>query len=137
MIKRCGLLGLVLENVIGITYETGGREAVVLRFLRLMQELCPEFVFKVDILKIIDYMFPQTRVRVFLRGFRKCISEAVPPTLPGFGRQGLRSLLGKFPNTPRSHLSELQQDNLKQIETRLSKLSQCAYANPPTYVHMR
>ena len=102
-----------------------------------MQELCPEFVFKVDISEAIDYMCPQTRVRVFLRGFRKCISEAVPPTLPGFGRRGLRSLLGKFPNTPRSHLSEPQQDNLKQIETRLSKLSQYAYANPPTYVHMR
>jgi hypothetical protein len=37
MIKCCGLLGLVLENVVGITYETHGREPVVFRFLELMK----------------------------------------------------------------------------------------------------
>ena len=136
MIKCCGLLGLVLENVVGITYEVDGREAVATRFINLMRTLCPEFCFTVDILKAVDYMCPQTRVRVFIRGFRRCISETVPPVLPGFGSRGLRTLLGKFPITPRESLTLPQQDNLKQIEQRLRICFQSLYICMYAYIYI-
>ena len=119
MIKCCGLMGLVIENVVGITYETNGREPVVSRFMELMKNLCPEFSFVVDIAKAVDYQCPQTRVRVFIRGVRKCISEQVPAMLPPFGTRSIRSLLGKFPSDRRADLTPPQQHNLKQIEMRL------------------
>mgnify|MGYP003309702386 CR=1 FL=1 len=75
-----------------------------------------EFAWKVDILKATEYMLPQTRVRVFLRGIRKLISNTVPPCLPPFGHRDIRECLGDFPYTPRSAYTGPQQRNLKQFE---------------------
>ena len=115
-VKCGGLLGCILENVVGITHEVDGIESAMSKFLRVLSNYLPEFAWKVDILKATEYMLPQTRVRVFLRGIRKLISNTVPPCLPPFGHRDIRECLGDFPYTPRSAYTGPQQRNLKQFE---------------------
>ena len=78
LIKACGLLIVVLENVLGFSFEYNGMESAVAKYLRVLREQLPEFSWETCICKAVDYMLPQTRVRVFIRGIRRCISDKVP-----------------------------------------------------------
>ena len=115
-VKSAGLLGCILENVLGITYQYDGLESTMSIFVSVLQKFMPEFAWSVDILKATDYLLPHTRVRVFLRGIRKEIAAVVPAVLPPFGSRTLEEALGDFPNCVRTDLSEPQQNNLKKFE---------------------
>jgi site-specific DNA-cytosine methylase len=118
-IKCAGLIGVILENVVGIRTRREGRESVMDVFERALNKWCPEFCWRVDQLALVDYMCPQSRVRVFLRGMRRCIASPCPPCLKPFGSRFLRSALGKFGHTPRSSLCENQQQNLICMEAKI------------------
>jgi site-specific DNA-cytosine methylase len=132
MIKCCGLIGLVLENVVGICSEPNGMESVMDKFVRVLSHFCPEFSFGVSKLRLVDYKSPQTRIRVFLRGFRKCFCPTLPPVLPPFGQADLHSALGNFPHTPRGTLSGPQQMNLRKMELKLSPIDHGSH----TYIYI-
>ena len=53
-IKCGGLLGCILENVVGITHEHDGVESAMQQFLRVLSEFLPEFAWRVDVLKLVD-----------------------------------------------------------------------------------
>ena len=118
-IKCAGLIGVILENVVGIRTRREGRESVMDIFERALNKWCPEFCWRVDQLALVEYMCPQSRVRVFLRGMRRCIASPCPPCLKPFGSRFLRSCLGKFGHTPRSSLCENQQQNLIYMEAKI------------------
>ncbi len=120
-IKCGGLLGCILENVVGITHEHDGVESAMQQFLRVLSEFLPEFAWRVDVLKLVDYNIPHTRVRVFLRGLRKLVAATVPPCLEPFGRRNLRECLGEFAHTPRAEYTMPQQRNLLQYEELVRK----------------
>ena len=115
-VKVGGLIGCILENVVGITHAIDGREPIVHHFMRCLECHLPEFCWSVDKLKAIDYLLPQSRVRIFIRGLRKQISDAVPACLPPFGRKNLKEILGSFPNVVRKNLTLPQQENLAGFE---------------------
>jgi site-specific DNA-cytosine methylase len=73
-VKCAGLLGCVLENIVGITHETDGVESAMSKFLRVLQPFLPEFAWSVDILSATDYLLPHTRTRVFLKDLREIIA---------------------------------------------------------------
>ena len=116
LIKCVGLLGCVLENVTGITNAADGIESAGSQFMRVLQESLPEFAWRIDTLKAVDYLLPQSRVRVFIRGMRRLVSLSVPPCLPPFGQRHLRECLGTLPHTPRSSYTLPQQSNLCEFE---------------------
>ncbi len=61
-IHSAGLIACILENVVGITHQTGdGHEPVIEKFLRVLRKYCPQFVWRVDVLGAVDYLLPQTR----------------------------------------------------------------------------
>jgi len=111
-----GLLGVILENVEGILKAFYGQESAMNKFVRVLQQFIPEFVWQVDKLKLSDYMVPHMRVSVFLRGIRRSVLEQVPPVLPPFGGVNLRAALGKFPNAVRSSFTKPQQRNMLDYE---------------------
>ena len=118
LIATGGLLGCVLENVVGITHVTrDGREPVSEKFLRALRLHCPSFVWTIDRLDLANYLTPQSRVRIFIRGLRKIIAAIVPPPLPGWGRRHLReALAANMPHTPRSAWTAQQQKNILDSE---------------------
>ena len=117
-IYSAGLLGCILENVVGLTHQTAdGREATSDKFLRALRTHCPQFNWSLEVLHLVDYMEPQTRTRVFIRGLNKIIASAIPPPLPAFGTRNLREALS--PNisyTPRHTLTQCMQTNLAEFE---------------------
>ena len=120
--KSCGLVGVVLENVIGIKQCIGGLEPTINHFLRVLRKFVPEFDWVVDTLKLVDYACAQSRVRVLLRGMRTCIVKHVPQCMPSFGVRSLKDTLGGFPNTLRSTLSSNHRDNLESMETTIRNM---------------
>ena len=120
LVKCGGLLAVVLENVAGILQSFQGQEPAMTQFLRVLHAFIPEFAFRVDTLDLRDYLCPQGRVRVFLRGLRRSILEAVPAPLKRFGTRTLRDVLGSFPNVLRSSLTLPQQDNLRVYEQMIT-----------------
>ena len=70
LVKVGCLLGCLLENVVGITHMVEGRESTMDVFLMCLRHWCPEFDWCVQTLDASDYKLAQTRVRVFLSGFR-------------------------------------------------------------------
>ena len=115
-----GLIGVVLENVPGITKRHGSKESVMDMFKRVLNKHIPEFAWRVDTLDITGYMCPQTRVRVFLRGLRTDFATEVPAPLPPFGRRKLREVLGKkCANIKRSELSQNFKKNLEAFEEKI------------------
>lgn len=61
-IYSCGLLAVVLENVVGITHASNdGYESVVAKFVRVLESQCPQFAWRVDVLGAVDYLLPHTR----------------------------------------------------------------------------
>ena len=121
-VKAGGLLGCILENVVGITHEVDGQESVIEMFLRVVRSCIPEFCWSVDVLKVQDFLLPQSRVRVFLRGMRRLVSDVVPSCLPPFGRRNIRACLGAFPHTHRSDYTLPQQDNLRHYEVMVREM---------------
>jgi site-specific DNA-cytosine methylase len=121
-VKCGGLIGVVLENVVGITNQIGGREAIIDVFLRALREFIPEFDWRCDVLHLADYLVPHTRVRVFLRGLRKTIAAVVPPPLKPFGAGNLRSFLGAYPHTPRSSWTSPMRQNLLEYEKTIESM---------------
>jgi hypothetical protein len=117
-----GLLAVILENVLGITWSQGGVEPPIRTFLRVVEACIPEFHWSVDVLHLTDYLQPHTRVRVFLRGCRKVFCTRVPPALKPFGSRTLRECLGAYPHTPRSHYSQNQQINLLVYEANIKDM---------------
>ena len=61
LIATGGLLGCILENVIGINTEHDGRESFGSKALRALQCYCPEFNWRIDTVAATDYLLPQTR----------------------------------------------------------------------------
>ena len=74
-IKCGGLLACVLENVLGIIQNAGGREPVGQHFLQALRFACPEFSWRIEVLRACKYLLPQTRVRVFIIGLRKKVKS--------------------------------------------------------------
>ena len=72
--------------------------------------------FRIDVLTASDFLLPQTRTRVFLRGIRKTFAIEVPLPLSAFGQRHLKCVLGDFEHTPRSALTSPQQANLAAYE---------------------
>ena len=114
-----GLLMVVIENVPGVLSSYGGLESAMNKFIRILKEAVPFFHWTWDILRLVDYYCPQTRIRAFLRGIRKVISSYVPPPLRPFGRRTLKEALGTFPHTPRASFSHQQQINIGVYEDRI------------------
>ena len=115
-VKCGGLLACILENVEGILAQRHGRDSAVNHFLSVLRKWIPEFSWCVDKLVLTDYAVPHARVRVFLRGVRRIVSEVVPACLKPFGERPLRDALGRYPHTPRADYSEPQQENLLAYE---------------------
>ncbi len=118
LIATGGLLGCILENVVGLTHCTAdGHEPVSDKFLRALRKFCPQFSWRIDRLELVNYLLPQTRVRVFIRGMRKIIAASVPDPLPAWGSTSLRSCLApNMPHTPRKTFTKTQQKNIKDSE---------------------
>jgi site-specific DNA-cytosine methylase len=115
-----GLLGCIIENVVGMTHQTeDGREPPSAKFLRVLNRFCPEFAWRIDRLELTQFLLPQTRVRIFFRGLRKCVASVVPSPLLPFGSRLLREALGKAPNLQRSDHTVPQQNNLKGFENQI------------------
>ena len=69
-------IGLV-ENVGGILKNWAGEVSFMQRVLSTVKSECPQFAWSVDVLEAEDYLLPQMRRRVFLRGIRT--SDTVDP----------------------------------------------------------
>ena len=79
MIKCCGLLVCILENVLGIAQSQN--DDLIYAFLESLQKACPEFHWDWEVMKTLGYKLPQTRVRVFIKGVRKSVMPHVPKAL--------------------------------------------------------
>ncbi len=130
LVKAGGLLAVVLETVVGINHRVDNREPVMDMFLIILREFLPEFAWRVDTLRLTEYMIPHTRVRVFLRGVRRRVADTVPDPLPPFGSRPLREILGEFPCTPRSALTPPQQENLVAYERHIMRLAEEGKVKP-------
>ena len=74
-----GLLGVILENVLGLTHETvDGREPTSQKFMRALEKHLPQFSWRLDVLALENYKLAQSRIRVFIRGLWKGIVSQVP-----------------------------------------------------------
>lgn len=122
-IKACGLLLCVLENVIGITAQSNGRDSIINYWLTVLRRCCPEFEWKVHTLKLVEYLGAQTRKRVFLVGMRRILG-VLPNPLPPFGPLHIRRILGHFPES-RSQLCENQKKNLRDYEEKIAEMYDC------------
>ena len=120
--KCAGLLLVIIENVVGINQVIGGNEPAIEKFLRILRTHVPEFTWAVDVATATDYLCPQTRTRVFLRGLRTCVASEVPSPLPAFGHRSLVDALGRFPHTPRSEFTMQQRTNIKTYEAKIREL---------------
>ena len=117
LIRKHGLLACILENVVGLT---NGRTH---HWMKTLAVFLPEFSWRVDTLALSDYMRPQTRVRVFIRGLRRSVAESVPPCLPPFGKCTLRNvLLHAWPTYPRWCLTQQHQKNVADYEAIIRNL---------------
>ena len=117
-----GLLIVIIENVPGIRTNYNGHESAACKFIRVLRSCIPCFCWRVDTLKLVDYMSPQTRVRTFIRGMRTTICGTVPAPLPAWGAVKLKDCLGNFQHTPRSNFTAQQQVNIRVYEQKIVKM---------------
>ena len=123
LIRKHGLLACILENVVGFKTGWSGRQPTSDHWMKILSVFLPEFSWRIDTLALSDYMRPQSRVRVFIRGLRKSVAESVPPCLPPFGKCTLRSVLVQgWPNYLREHLTQQHQKNLVDYEAIIRNL---------------
>ena len=117
LIRKHGLLACILENVVGFKTGWSGRQPTSDHWMKILSVFLPEFSWRIDTLALSDYMRPQTRVRVFIRGLRRSVAESVPPCLPPFGKCTLRNVLvHAWPTYPRWCLTQQHQKNLVDYE---------------------
>ena len=123
LIRKHGLLACILENVVGFKTGCSGRQPTSDHWMKILSVFLPEFSWRIDTLALSDYMRPQTRVRVFIRGLRRSVAESVPTCLPPFGKCTLRSVLVQgWPTYPREHLTQQHQKNLADYEAIIRNL---------------
>jgi site-specific DNA-cytosine methylase len=67
LVKMGGLLFALLENVVGIKQQRGGRMPTIDHFIAVLERVCPEFWWGVHTLHVRGYKCAQRRVRVFLK----------------------------------------------------------------------
>ena len=132
LIRKHGLLACILENFANITTPYGSSYwRMTEHSMKVLDLFLPEFSWRIDTLALSDYMRPQTRVRVFIRGLRRSVAESVPPCLPPFGKCTLRSVLVQgWPSCPRDHLTRQHQENLVDYEEIIRNLYQAGKALP-------
>eukprot|EP00959_Pyramimonas_sp_CCMP1952_P173570 3626927-Pyramimonas_sp.AAC.1 len=123
MVHCCGLLCAIVENVPGIkTVLADGRGAPIDQHVRLLEQHVPEFTRRVETLKLVDYLCPQNRVRVFLVGLRRNLGDVPRPLMPFGTRLLAEALASGLPCMSRASLTEAQQRNLKAYENRIRSL---------------
>ena len=98
------------------------------RFIRILERVCPEFHWGVETMHLRQYLSPQIRVRVFLKGVRKVVPALLPALAP-FGQRPLADIMGNFPNMLRSDLTRPQRINLAGYERHIKKLVNIGKAN--------
>ena len=123
LIRKHGLLACILENVVGFKTGWSGRQPTSDHWMKILAVFLPEFSWRIDTLALSDYMRPQTRVRVFIRGLRRSVAESVPPCLLPFGKCTLRNVLvHAWPTYPRWCLTQQHQKNLVDYEAIIRNL---------------
>ena len=121
LIKSGGLLFAVLENVVGCNQKIKGCPSFMRQVQDVLTQECGEFTWKIVTLSAADYMLAQTRVRVFLVGFRHRLG-ALPGPMEPFGPLPLREFLqGDLPNIARKTMTQCMQENLKNMEKTLAQ----------------
>ena len=122
-IKNGGLLAVILENVLGVLQDVGGKMSFMKQLLATLEKEVPEFTWEVVTLKAVDYYLAQSRVRVFLRGMRNNLlgsAGVLPAVLEPFGKRDLAEFLDmSLPATPREQLTRPQQQNLNNFINKL------------------
>ena len=126
-LAKCGeLQAVVLENVKGILHRQKGQtESFMDKLVSCLKAEIPEFLWDVSLLKAKDYLLPQDRTRVFLRGIRSslCPDNVVPKVLPVFGSKSLKEFLSPgIPAVNRGSLTSCMQKNLKDAQGQLKDL---------------
>ena len=135
LVRKHGLLACILENVVGFKTGWSGRQPTSDHWMKILALFLPEFSWRVDTLALSDYMRPQSRVRVFIRGLRRSVAESVPPCLPPFGKCALRNVLVLgWPTHPRDRLTKQQQQNLLDYEETIRNLYHVGKALPDDIV---
>ena len=132
LIRKHGLLACILENFANITTPYGSSyRRMTEHSMKVLDLFLPEFSWRIDTLALSDYMRPQSRVRVFIRGLRRSVAESVPPCLPPFGKCALRNVLVLgWPTHPRDRLTKQQQQNLLDYEETIRNLYHVGKALP-------
>ena len=125
LVQCGGLLAVCIENVVGTIQRQGGRQPCMQMFLQLCRVFIPQFAWRIDKLRLMDYKVPHNRCRVFLRGVRKIVCSSVPAPLAPWGQRMLRDVLGKHPPIQRKSLTHVQQANLRAYELEI----RCKVAN--------
>ena len=122
-IKSGGLLVLLLENVQGTMMHLNGQEPFMEVVKRRLQDVVPEFDFDIRTACSEDYMMPQSRVRVYLRGIRKSFAPSgIPAPLEPFGKADLKRFLMPAPNSKMADLTHSQRYNLRRQELQVCSL---------------
>lgn len=113
-IKTGELQCCILENVRGILHKKNGHPSFMDNMISFLEQHAPEFDWNVVTLKAEDYMLPQQRTRVFLRGLRKTVGKGkVPKPLDPFGKRKLVDFLDhSLPSVDKSTLTTTMAKNL-------------------------
>ena len=91
--------------------------------LGVLERFLPEFSWRMNKSDLSNFMRPQTRVRIFIRGLRRSVAESVPRPLPSFGKCPLRNVLAHaWPTYPRWCLTQRHQKNLVNYEAIIRNL---------------
>ncbi|CAL1170856.1 unnamed protein product [Cladocopium goreaui] len=116
-LAKCGeLQAVVLENVKGILHKQKGQtESFMDKLVSCLKAEIPEFLWDVSLLKAKDYLLPQDRTRVFLRGIR---SGAARFWVQKFER----IFVPGIPSVNRGSLTSCMQKNLKDAQGQLKEL---------------
>ena len=127
-LSECGgLLGVLLENVVGITAAWNNKEPWMDACLHKLVTHLPDWSWEVRKLDATHYGLCQNRVRIILVGLRKIVSPNIPASISGWTRNigaCLKGILNPhLPNATRSDLRRQIRCNLTEWELRLKVLS--------------
>jgi site-specific DNA-cytosine methylase len=133
--RSAGLLCCILENVLGISQSRAGREPLITHWKRVLEYFLPEMSWRIEILKLTDYLQPQARKRVFLVGCRKSFfPDGVPSPLKPFGARSLKECLGAYENASRSDFCLQHQQNIKDYEHLIKSMASQGKIEPEDVV---
>ena len=123
LIRKHGLLACILENFLNMAPYGHSFWRMTEYTLTVLVRFLPEFSWRANKSDLSDFMRPQTRVRIFIRGLRRSVAESVPRNLPPFGRCPLRNVLAHhWPTYPRWCLTQQHQKNLVNYEAIIRNL---------------